>query len=1066
MRFSRLFTLLVAAFASSPSSLGFAADSAEGKVKDLYSAFQYRNIGPTRGGRVTAVTGTIAAPATFYLGASGGGVWKTEDYGTSWHNVSDGFFATPSIGDIAVAQNDANIVYVGTGSDGLRSNVIEGKGVYKSIDGGQSWRHIGLEKVGQIGAVELDPTDHNTVYVAAIGQPFNANVERGLFKTTDGGRSWEKVLFISDRVGIVDVEIHPSNPNILYASAWKAERKPWTIISGGDINRDEAGIYKSVDAGATWQKIITGLPTGLVGKIDLATTAADSRILAALVEAPAPEGGLYWSIDGGDSFTHVSKDTGIQNRPFYYTNLDIDPTNADIVYSNANPLRKSVDGGKTWETVAVPHGDNHDMWINPQNPDLFIQANDGGANVTHNGGKTWSSQFNQPTAELYTVDVDDQYPYWLYAGMQDNSTTIAMPSMPPYGAQHTNSYIVHAGGCETGPAVPKPGDHNIVFAGCKGRFGVYDKRVGTERSYYVGATNIYGHNPADLRYRFQRVAPIHVSPHDPKTVYHGSQYLHRTQDGGVTWETISPDLTANEPDKQVLSGAPITRDITGEEYYSTLYSLQESPIEAGLIWTGSNDGRIHLTRDGGKTWEDVTPRRLPKGGRVDSVAPSPHDPAKAYIAVLRNQLGDPKPYIYRTTTYGKSWSLLSGPKSGMPNDYPVRVVRESPDFEGVLFAGTEYGMFLSRDDGGSWVAFQQNLPVTPVTDLKFIRGDLALTTMGRGFWVLDNVTSLGQSAINSLDEQPVVLTPKNSYRYRAPRVYGRAAGTAGGAPDYPNPNIAIDYYVPEGDHQSIQLDVLDSSGAVVSSYYTMVGGKGRAVDSATTGLDERSREMLAAGGALPADIAAQETLNAQVTGAIHDSTLHLDTGLHRFRWDMRLPGPWHKSQARRYSRGPIAPPGVYQIRVTVGGKTSALSDSFTLSLDPRTAAQGMTEEVVAEQLALTKKVADLLSAARRLEAKAESDYAKLLARSADTVVKAATAAEDRAALERIEAILAIVQTPPDVIYPRPNLVAQISYLYAMLNTADQKPGKDAYDRYEELLAKFGAVVNAAGESDD
>ena len=952
-------------------------------------------------------------------------------------------------------QNDANIVYVGTGTDGLRSNIIQGKGAYKSIDGGESWQHIGLDNVGQIGAVELDPRNHNVAYVAAIGQPFNANEERGLFKTTDGGRSWEKILFISDTVGITDVELHPSNPDILYASAWKAERKPWTIISGGEIGEEEAGIYKSVDGGATWKKINNGLPTGLVGKIDLATTPADSRILGALVEAPAPEGGLYWSVDGGETFKHISNDKGIQNRPFYYTNLDIDPTNPKIIYSNANPLRKSVDGGKSWTTVAVPHGDNHDMWINPNNPDLFIQANDGGANVTHNGGKTWSSQFNQPTSELYTVDVDDQHPYWLYAGMQDNSTTIAVPSMAPFGAQHTNAYILDTGGCETGPAVPKPGNHNIVYADCKGRFGVFDKRTATERSYYVGATNIYGHNPADLQYRFQRVAPIHVSPHDSDTVYHGSQYLHRTRDDGVTWETISPDLTANEPDKQVISGGPITRDITGEEYYSTIYSIQESPAEQGVIWVGSNDGLIHVTRDNGENWNDVTPRRLPKGGRVDSVAPSPHTPGKAFITVIRSQLGDPKPYIYRTNNYGRSWTLLSGNNSGIPADYPVRVVRESPDHEGLLFAGTEYGMFMSRDDGESWSVFQQNLPVTPVTDLKFIRGDIALTTMGRGFWVLDNVTSLGQPAMGEFGNQLVALTPKDTYRYRRARLAGRSAGVSAGVPDYPGPRVNIDYYVPAGDHSSIRLDILDANGAVVTSYYN--DGKKPEDNSSdlTSGLDARSIEMLVAGGAAPAGEGGTGS-DGGLANAIHDMNLEMDAGLNRFNWNMSRLGPWDKSQSRRFGRGPIVAPGDYRVRITLDGGAPVVSEPFTLMMDPRLADQGITAAIIGEQATLAQQASDLLSAARMLEAQVIADHKALKEQYGDTPASERSA-EANTAFDRVNAALEVLQTSPDVIYPRPKLVSQISYLYNMLNTADQKPGKDAYDRYDELRQQFDAI---------
>ena len=987
-------------------------------VGGKYESYEFRNVGPTRGGRVTAVAGTVDEIATFYLGASGGGLWKTDDYGTTWNNVSDGYFATPSIGDIAVAQNDANIVYVGTGSDGLRSNVIVGKGAYKSMDGGKTWTHIGLDNTGQIGAVEIDPRSNDTVYVAAIGSAFGPNEDRGLYKTTDGGASWEKVLYISDTVGIVDVEFHPSNPNIVYASAWKADRKPWTIISGGEMSKDEGGIYKSIDAGKTWKKINKGLPTGLVGKIDLATTAANSSVLAVLVEAPNPEGGLYWSVDMGESWTHVSNDKGIQNRPFYYTNLDIDPTNEKIIYSNANPLRKSVDGGKTWVTMPVPHGDNHDMWINPNNPDLFIQANDGGANVTHNGGKTWSTQFNQPTTEVYQVEVDDQHPYWLYAGMQDNGSTISVPSNAPFGTQHTNAYIQYAGGCETGPAVPKPGNHNIVYSDCKGRFGTFDKRTGTERAYYVGATNIYGHNPADLKYRFQRVAPIHVSPHDADAVYHGSQYLHRTRDDGITWEQISPDLTANEPDKQVLSGAPITRDITGEEYYSVIYSIQESTVEKGVIWTGANDGPVYVTRDDGANWQNVTPR-MPEGGRVDSVAPSRHVAGKAYITVLRYMFDDWKPYIYKTENYGESWDLIT---DGIPADFPVRVVRESPDVMGLLIAGTEFGMFMSANDGETWEEFQQNLPVTPITDIKFIRGDLAISTMGRGFWVLDNVQSAAAAAAVGGD-MVSVIKPNDVYRYRHPRGVP-SNGTSAGVPELPRPTVAIDYYVPEGDHSSMKLEILDGAGDVVTTY---VNDGSEAEDG------DRDAPM-----------------------HIITDDLERDAGLNRFRWNMQNLGPWHNTASRRYSDGPIATPGTYSARITVDGQIS--ETSFTLMPDPRVTDQGINVTDLTNQTQLQLHISELLSKSRKLEAEAKAEHGALHRqyRGQSNEERGAAANAD---FDRVHAAVRTLGTP-NIIYPKAGLTGMISYLYNINSDADQVPGKDSVDRFAALSAEYDAAEAA------
>ena len=1003
----------------------FAAAATHGQH---FEGMKYRNVGPTRGGRVTAVAGTVAAPSTFYLGASGGGIWKTEDYGTSWNNVSDGYFSTPSIGDIAIAQNDANIIYVGTGSDGLRSNVIAGKGMYKSIDGGESWQHIGLDDTGHIGAVEINPENHNVVYVAAIGQAFNANEERGLYKTVDGGRNWEQVLFISDETGISDVEMLPGNPEIVFATAWKAERKPWTIISGGE--NEEGGLFKSVDGGASWEKVTEGLPTGLIGKMDLALSPADSSIVYLLVEAPGDEGGLYKSIDQGQTFEQVSDHDGIITRPFYYANIDVDPQNPDIVYAMATGNFISKDGGENWERLAVPHGDNHDMWINPNDPDLYIQANDGGANVTHNGGKTWSTQFNQPTAELYQVEVDDQYPYWLYAGMQDNGTTIAVPSIAPYGVQHSNRWIVDSGGCETGPAVPKPGDHNIVYADCKGRFGVFDKRLGTEKGYYVGAANMYGQNPRDLRYRFQRVSPIHVSPHDPNVVYHTSQYVHRTTDEGKTWETISPDLTAFEDEYQVISGSPITRDITGEEFYSTIYSIRESTVQAGVIWVGSNDGPVHVTRDNGESWDDVTPRRLPPGGRVDAVEPSPHDAAKAYIAVLRYQFGDWKPYIYRTDDFGRSWDLLTD-GNGIPEDYPTRVVREDPDKQGVLYAGTEYGIFVSLDDGDTWHDFQQNLPVTPVTDIKIVRGDLAISTMGRSFWVLDNITTLQQDAINSLDGEPALFQPKTTIRYRRPRGMPNTE-----VPDYPQPAVVIDYYLPRDFSERLVIQILDDAGNVVNRFTN-------ADEDSDDGPDEQALT----------DMGTNQTI------FLVDDSLSTDAGLNRFRWTMRHFGAWHSNEDRRYQNGPMVKPGTYTVRLSAGDST--MEHAFELQVDPRVLAGGTTLVDISAQVNLQLEITELLSSARRLEDELDTEQEEL----AELETGNGLSDQQQARLENVNAVLAALQTA-EGIYMEPMLTAQISYLYNMINAADQAPGQEAEARFAELSQQFQALTAEEAGADD
>ena len=974
----------------------------------LLTNLEYRSVGPTRGGRVTSVAGHPNTPGVFFMGSTGGGLWKTIDYGNNWNNVSDGFFNTPSIGAIGIAPSKPDVMYVGTGSDGLRSNVIAGKGVYKSSNAGRTWEKVGLEKTGHIGAVEVHPSNPDIAFVAAIGNAFVPNVDRGVYRTKDGGKSWEKVLFLSDTIGFSDLEFHPTNPQIIYAGAWRAQRTPWTIISGGKVG----GVFKSEDGGNTWRKVAKGLPADLIGKIDFAVSPADPQRVYALIEA-LPGGGLYRSNDAGESWSLVSSSRFLLDRPFYYCNVTANPLNADNVFVSATGFWRSNNGGRTWASVNTPHGDEHDLWINPRDTLEWIESNDGGANITRDGGKNWSTQLNQPTAELYQVEIDDQFPYWLYAGQQDNGTAITVPSLPPYDSPvGPMGYYLPAGGCETGPAVPKPGNHNIVYANCKGCFSVYDKRNGQERNYFIGATNIYGHKPNDLKFRFQRVTPIHVSPNNPKVVYYGSQYLHRTLDEGVTWETISPDLTANEPDKQVISGSPITRDVTGEEYYSTIYEIRESNKMPGLIWVGSNDGPIHVTRNNGKSWQNVTPT-MPKGGRVDCIDPSPHRPNKAYAAILLYQLGDWRPYLYKTENYGQSWALIT---KGIPEDYPVRTVREDPSREGLLYAGTEYGMFVSFDDGQNWQPFQQNLPITPITDIKVHQGDLVISTMGRGFWILDNLSALHQLAKPNLAQSAVLFKPRDQYRLRY------FPNRKGSEPHYPSPGIQIDYWLKEVPQGAITLEILNAQMQTIRAFTSQ----------------NNPRDTL--------KIPSKASMAMGFVIAGFSDALRTTPGIQRFVWDLRHLGPWDRSGVRSSRGAPMAAPGQYFVRMKVNGVASL--QGFKVLPDPRLINAGVTTKDLLQQEALSLQIIELDSRSRILGATITQE-------------RASAQQKNDTALSTFYNDLHSELFMAEGRYMTPRLIEQITYLRGMLDQGDQRPGKDAYARYEELKSWYNRLAKQA-----
>ncbi|MDX2183079.1 MAG: hypothetical protein SFW08_03745 [Gemmatimonadaceae bacterium] len=981
----------------------WSADSA------MRGALRWRHVGPVRGGRVTTVTGVVQDPTTFFFGSTGGGVWKTTDAGLTWKNVSDGAFACASMGALDVSDSDPTVIWAGTGSDGIRSNVSIGCGVYRSRDGGASWTFAGLRDAGQIGALVVHPTRPDVAWVAAIGDPFKPTPTRGVFRTTDGGATWTKSLFVSDSTGAVDLELKPDDPNTIYAVMWRGERKPWTIISGAT----EGGVYKSIDGGATWAKLGGGLPTGLWGKGDLAVSSAQPNRVYLLLEAQ-PGQGLWRSDDAGLTWSLVSTQNGLLNRPFYYTNVDADPQSADVVYVSNESFFRSTDGGKTFRVRPTPHGDNHDLWIHPRNSRLMIGSNDGGAAVSFNGGDTWTTQYNQPTAEIYQVAVDDQWPYRIYGAQQDQSATHVIPSLPLTAAAPDDPLMQWApvGGCETGPVVPSPKNPDVIFTACKGQFSRFDRRTGQEQAYWIGAQSLYGHDPKDLVYRFQRVSPLVVSPHEPQTVYYASQYVHRTRDEGRTWERISPDLTAFDPKTQGVSGTPITRDVTGEEFYSALYAVAESPRERGVIWAGANDGPISVTRDDGRSWTRVTPPDLPPGGRVQTIALSPHRNGAAYVAVLRHLLGDYTPYLYATNDYGRTWRRIT---NGIPADHPTRVIREDPQRPGLLYAGTEFGFFVSFNDGATWRPFQLNLPVVPITDLVVHRHDLVISTQGRGHWILDDITPLREVSAATLADAPTLFAPREAIRWRYDRYPLEPA-----YPEMPPVGATLTYRLPSA-ARSLALTIRDSAGRLVRQF--------------TAGVPDS--------GARDAQSAMHRPPPPARPGA---PTLPLAAGIHRVRWDLTHYGATDESGAPSERGGPMVGPGRYAIELKVDG--TVLRTRLDVRVDPRATAVGIRTSDLREQETLALRVRDAVSAARQLTGTLRATR------------DARRAANDTAGVAAATVLLAALETAPGR-YQQPMLTAQLQYLYGMLVQADQRPGRDAGERFATLSKELTVLARRA-----
>ena len=1015
----------------------------------LYQALRYRMIGPYRGSRVTAVTGVPSQPRTFYFGGVGGGVWKTTDGGERWRNVSDDYFEAGSMGAVAVAHSDPNVVYAGTGSACVRGNVSPGIGVYKSMDTGESWEHVGLPEAGQIGRIRIHPRDPDRVYVAALGHIFGPNEERGVFRSKDGGESWENVLYISERTGAIDLVMDPSNPRILYATMWTVERKPWTITSGSE----ESGLYKTTDGGDTWTELTEGLPRGIKGRIGVTVSPAKPKRVWALVEAE--EGGVFRSDDGGITFRRINEERAPQSRPFYFMHIYAHPTDENTVFVVTRPFLKSIDGGVTFEPVGNPFGDNHDLWMHPEDPDILILGNDGGAYVTFNNTESWTTYLNQPTAELYHVFVDNQFPYRVYGSQQDAWITLTVPSRTVnFGSKLTHQNLYAVGGMEAGHAAIHPDNPDIVYSGGpSGRITRYDRKTGQFRQIKI-YPELGGTASQNLRYRFNWSAPIRLSPHDPNVLYHTSQYVHRSTDEGQSWETISPDLTTNDKSKQGYSGGPVTRDQTTVEVYCVIFAFEESPHEPGVLFAGSDDGLLHLSRDGGANWNDITPEEMPEFGTVNIIELSAHEPGRALVAVHRYRMDDFLPYIFLTNDYGQSWKLTTDGTNGIPAKHFVRSVREDPDRKGLFYAGTEFGMYVSIDDGEHWQSLQLNLPATSITDLRVHQKDLVLSTQGRSFWILDDLTPLHQIDRQVSQSQAHLFEPRASYRVKTSEEENGGLGTAPRdlidgvrvdrvriGTDAPDGAIIYSYFA-EAPQQAVRLEILDGNGNVVRSFSSRDDPKDRSV-----------------------------VARPYPPSMKPESTFH-QAGMNRFVWDLRYPGPLLAEDGKLTSYntlGPLAVPGTYQVRLTAGEWSQ--TTSFELLKDPRLST---TQADYQAQFDLEMQVRDQVSELQRTVLSIRDvldQLERLSGRLTDTDRGAAIGkAADALTLKLGELEFELVATERDFEMERldhpPKLHRQVVELYNYLGTtgglwrADARPTNGAYQRFDDLKSMLKERMDA------
>ncbi|HEY6971284.1 MAG TPA: glycosyl hydrolase [Candidatus Angelobacter sp.] len=876
---------------SKPTQKPAAATTVSAVDAKLFGAMRWRQVGPFRGGRVLAVTGVPGEPNVFYFGAASGGVWKSTDAGANWAPLFDNEDIA-SIGSIAVSPSDHNIIYVGTGEACIRGNISYGNGVYKSLDGGHTWKNVGLKDTRHIGAVIVDPKNPNIVFVAALGHAYGDNDERGLFRTTDGGTTWQKVLFKDNKTGAIDVVFDPSNSNTLFASLWQVYRTPWSLNSGGP----GSGLYKSTDGGSTWRQLEGhGLPSGIMGRIGVSVSGAESSRVYAMIENK-DGGGLYRSDDGGENWIRMNDDGRLRQRAWYFTHIFADPKSSDTVYVLNTGMFRSTDGGRTFNLLPAPHGDHHGLWIDPDNPQRMINSNDGGATVSTDGGKTWTTQYNQPTAQFYHVITDNRWPYYIYGAQQDNST-VAIKSFDDDGVIGRQDWYAVGGG-ESGYIAPYMPDPNIVYAGAEYVTTRFDKRTEQVVDISVLPLDPSGNGAEKLEHRFQWTSPLFLSPHDPNTIYTAGEVMFKSTNGGQSWTQISQDLTRNDKSKQKPSGGAITLDITSVEYYDTIFAAAESPVKKDLLWAGTDDGLVWTTANGGQNWTNVTPKQVPEWSMISIIEPSHYDAETAYIAVDRHKLDDFHPFIYRTRDSGKSWTMIA---NGIPEGSYVRSVREDPVRKGLLYAGTETGVFFSIDDGENWQPLKLNLPTVPIHDLNIHGDDLVVATHGRSFWVLDDITPLRQIDSKSANAEMILYKPQPALRIHYPDAIDRRGPVGDIAPM----GAILDYYFKTAPKDEVKLEIFDADNKVVRA------------------LSSREKKGFEQPPEWPDQVKEVTTIPA---GA----------GMNRYAWNLRweapepIPGAFYTGTG---PRGPLAPPGKYTVKLTVGSQTQ--TQPLEIVIDPR-----------------------------------------------------------------------------------------------------------------------------------